>query len=93
MELVAGATVKVKSGAVTFRVTFALCANSSVPVPVIVRAEPPPGVFVEVVTVMVEFPGAVMAAGENDAKAPEGRPDADRVTESVYPYSGATLTV
>ena len=58
MEFVAGVTATVKSGAVTFRVTFALCANSSVPVPVIVRIELPPGVFADVVTIMVEVPDA-----------------------------------
>jgi hypothetical protein len=83
----------VKSGAVTFSVTFALCANSSVPVPVIARTELPPGVFADVVTVMVELPDPGIAAGENEAEAPEGRPAAESVTGSVKPYSGETLTV
>jgi len=93
MELVEGVTATVKSGAVTFRVTFALCANSSVPVPVIARMELPPGVFADVVTVMVEVPDPGIAAGENEAEAPEGRPAAVKVTASVKPYSGETLTV
>jgi hypothetical protein len=93
MELVAGATAMVKSGAVTFSVTFALCANSSVPVPVMARMELPPGVLADVVTVMVELPDPGIAAGENEAEAPEGRPAAESVTGSVKPYSGETLTV
>jgi hypothetical protein len=93
MEFVAGATVKVKSGAVTFRVTFALCANSSGPVPVIPRIELPPGVFADVVTVIVEVPDPGIAAGENEAEAPEGSPPADSVTGAAKPYSGITLTV
>src|SRR5271168_5378024 len=80
MESEGGVTVSVKSGAVTFRVTLALWDSSSVPVPVMVSTGLPPGVFVVVVTVMVEVPEAVMELGEKEAEAPEGRPVAAKVT-------------
>lgn len=93
MDAERGATVNVKSGAVTFRVTFTVCPNSSVLVPLIVNGELPPGVLVEVVTVMVEFPDPEMAGGEKDAEVPDGRPAAVKVTASAKPYNGPTLTV
>lgn len=85
MEVVEGETASVKLGAVTFSVTLALCANSSVPVPVIVRAGLPPGVVVEVVTVNVEVPDWVMTTGEKEADAPAGRPLTEKLTCPVYP--------
>jgi hypothetical protein len=85
MEVVEGVTLRVKSGAVTLRVTLVLCANSSVVVPVIAIAGLPPGVLVEVVTVMVELPDPVMELGKKEADAPEGRPLADKVTWPVNP--------
>jgi len=85
MEFVGGVTVRVKSGAVTFRVTLVLCVNPSEPVPVMVRAGPPPGVFAAVVTVIVELPDAVMELGEKEAEAPVGKPVAAKVTWSVKP--------
>jgi hypothetical protein len=93
MEVEDGATVRVKSGAVTFRVTFALWATCPVLVPVIVRLGLPGGVFAAVVTVNVELPEALMEAGEKEAAAPAGRPVAAKLTWSVKPYSGATLIV
>jgi hypothetical protein len=93
MEVVEGATLRVKSGAVTLSVTLALCANSSVLVPVIASSELPPGVFVPVVTVMVELPDPIMELGKKEADAPEGRPLADKVTWPVNPYRAPTVTV
>lgn len=54
-------------------------------VPVIVRVELPPGVVVAVLTVIVELPEPVMDAGEKEAVAPAGRPEAARVTWLVKP--------
>jgi hypothetical protein len=93
MEFVEGATLTVKSGAVTLRVTVVLCADCSVVVPVIAKTEPPPGVFVPVVTVRVELPDVVMVLGEKEADAPAGRPGAVKLTWSVKPYSAPTVTV
>jgi hypothetical protein len=86
-------TAKLKSGAVTFSVTFALWARPSRPVPVIVRVAMPPGVFVDVVTVIVELPPGVTDVGLNTADVPEGSPVADNVTASAKPLSPLTATV
>jgi len=93
MEVVEGVTLTVKSGAVTLSVTLVLCAASSILVPVIASSELPPGVFVPVVTVMVELPEPATELGEKEADAPEGRPVADKVTWPVNPYRALTVTV
>lgn len=61
--------------------------------PVIVRVELPPGVVVAVLTVIVELPAPLIVAGENEAIAPEGRPEAVNVTWLVKPKSAPTFTV
>jgi hypothetical protein len=93
MEDVVGVTLSVKSGAVTLRVALVLCANCSVLVPVIVKTELPPGVFVAVVIVRVELPDEVTELGEKEADAPVGSPVAARLTWLVKPYSAPTVTV
>jgi hypothetical protein len=93
MEDVVGVTLSVKSGAVTLRVALLLCANCSVLVPVIVKTEMPPGVFVAVVIVRVELPDEVTELGEKEDDAPVGRPVAARLTWLVKPYSAPTVTV
>jgi hypothetical protein len=62
-------------------------------VPVTVKLELPVGVLAEVVTVMVVEPDVVMVAGLKDAEAPEGRPEAEKLTEPVKLGPGTTLTV
>ena len=86
-------SVRVKSGAVTFIVTPVLCENPSLPVPVIVSATLPPGVFADVLSVSVELPPGDMETGSKEADAPTGRPLALKVTKSVKPKSAPTLTV
>lgn len=93
MEVVEGATLRVKSGAVTLSVTLVLCADSSVLVPVIASGQLPPGVFVPVVTVMVELPEPASELGEKEADAPVGRPLAAKLTWSVKPNRDPTVTV
>jgi hypothetical protein len=93
MEVVEGATLRVKSGAVTLSVTLVLCADSSVLVPVIASGQLPPGVFVPVVTVMVELPEPASELGKKEADAPVGRPLAAKLTWSVKPNRDPTVTV
>jgi hypothetical protein len=93
IEVELGVTDKLKSGAVTSRVTLTLFANSSVPVPVIVTvellAELPNGV----VTVSVELPGTLIETGVNKGVIPDGRPVAAKLMEPLKPYSAAAFTV
>jgi hypothetical protein len=95
MEVELGVTVRVKSGAVTLIVTLTLCdcPSVAVAVPVIVSVALPPGVFVDVVTVIVEVPDPVMEVGKKEADAPDGRPAAAKVTCPVKPYSTPTVRV
>jgi hypothetical protein len=85
IEVALGVAEIVKSGVVTLSVTLALCASSSVPVPVIVRFAFPPGVFADVVIVSVALPDVVIEEGANDAEAPAGMPVAAKLTVSVNP--------
>jgi len=76
-----------------FSVTLTLCANSSVPVPVMITVELLAELPGAVVTVSVELPGALIEEGENEAVAPAGNPAAARLTELVKPFRAATFTV
>jgi hypothetical protein len=78
-----GVAVRLKSGAVTFIVTFTVCASSSVLVPVIATVALPPGVLADVVIVSVEVAPAAMEAGLNEADVPAGRLPTDKVTVPV----------
>jgi hypothetical protein len=53
----------------------------------------PGGVDGEVVSVSVDVPVVVTKAGENDADAPSGSPEAERSTWPVKPFTGAMVTV
>jgi hypothetical protein len=61
-------------------------------VPVTVSVDEATGVDAEVVTVSVDVP-EVTDAGEKDAVAFAGRPDADRLTAPEKPFCGVTVTV
>lgn len=87
-----GVADTVKSGPETTKVTDVEFVSEP-EVPVIVTVELPVGVPEAVVTVIVEVPDVVMEAGEKEAVAPAGRPDALRVTALVKPASAPTVTV
>jgi hypothetical protein len=53
----------------------------------------PSGVLPIVVTVRVELPEPVVAAGLKDAMAPAGNPFAPRLTVPVNPFTAPTATV
>jgi hypothetical protein len=62
-------------------------------VPVTARLELPTAVPADVDTVIVVEPDVVTVAGLKDAAAPEGRPEAEKLTEPVKLGPGTTLTV
>jgi hypothetical protein len=77
---------------VTFRVTLAECVSEPL-VPVMVTVELLDGLPDRVVTVSVELPGALIGAGEKEAVAPVGKPDAAKLTEPWNPFSAPRFTV
>ncbi len=62
-------------------------------VPVTVKLELPVGVLTDVDTVIVVEPDVVTVGGLNEAEAPEGRPEAEKLTEPVKLGPGTTLMV
>ena len=62
-------------------------------VPVTVSGNVPRGVLPLVFTVIVELPGAKTEEGAKVALAPDGRPDADRMTVPPNPPCEVTPTV
>ena len=61
-------------------------------VPVTTMFDVPTGVEPEVVIVIVVVQVGLHDAGENDAVAPDGKPDAEKVTAAVEPDIRVELT-
>jgi hypothetical protein len=92
-ELELGEIASVKAGAVTVKVTVAVCVRTPL-VPVMVIVELPAGVVPAVVVmVSVEVPDVLTEAGENDALAPFGIPLAAKLTEELNPFNAPIVTV
>jgi hypothetical protein len=87
-----GAAVKVKSGTVTSRSTFAVSVSEPL-VPLIVRVEVLAELPAGILTVRVEVPDVLTEAGENDAVAADGRPLTDKSTPLVNEPSALTVMV
>ena len=68
---------------------------SDPPVPVTVIVDTPTGVLALVVMVIVDVPepGAAYEAGENEAVAPAGSPDAESATDELNPPETADVIV
>ena len=62
-------------------------------VPVTVIVDDPAGVEVEVVRVNVDEHVGLQDPGENEAVAPAGKPDAEKVTGCVAPETRVAVTV
>jgi hypothetical protein len=87
------AIVKSATGAAV-TVSAAVDERERVPLaPVNVIVGLPVGVPAAVVIVTVDVPDPVTEAGENEAVAPDGSPEAERATVPVKPLTAATVTV
>ena len=70
-----------------------MACEPEVAVPVIVIGYVPAGVVLEVVIVSDDDDPAVTDEGENDADAPVGRPDAEKITACGAPETNAAEIV
>src|SRR5437867_2352086 len=82
--------VFVDPGAATVKLKLVVLVTTP-PLPVTVRVEVPMGVVEDVLMVRAVEQVGVHAVGENDAVAPVGNPEAEKVTACAVPDTSAAL--
>jgi hypothetical protein len=79
-------------GAFTVNVNIVVCDREPA-APVTVIVEDPVGVDADVVSVSVEEQVGLHEAGEKEAAAPDGRPDAEKETDCAVPETRVAVIV